>query len=316
VEEPPIDLDELNTIETIPGDASSRRYRRVRLPGGGTAVEVRYPEGSRALFSRDLEVRDWLERQGLRVPRLVAADHATGRAVLEDFGPRAASAALRSLAPAERSAAARALIGPLEVLARIDPAALPAWNAPLDAGRMRWELAGFELWFLRYGREMEPSPAVDHWLDELAARVASHPRRICHRDYHTDNLFLLPGGEVGVIDFQDVLIGPESYDLLSLVGERDLPALVPADGLAAIAADWAHRTGAEPGWEDRLPEAAVQRGLKVLGTFARLVASGREGYRKWLEELLPRQAALLRTLGAPEELIRALSGDTPPTPVR
>jgi len=311
-----IDIDALPVIETIPGDASSRRYRRVRLPGGGTAVEVQYPPGSGITFSKDLEVRDWLERHRLRVPRLIAIDPATSRAVLEDFGPCGASATLRSMPSGARSAAARALVTPLEILARIDPATLPAWNAPLDEHRMRWELAGFELWFLRYGRGLSPSPAVGHWLDELAARVAAHPRRVCHRDYHTDNLFLLQNGEVGVIDFQDLLIGPESYDLVSLIGERDLPSLLPGGDLAEVSAEWARRTGAAPGWEDRLTETAAQRGLKVLGTFARLVASGREGYRRWLEELVPRQAALLRALGAPEELVAALSGDTPPTDAR
>ncbi len=293
-------------VEAIQGDASSRRYRRLHLPGGTTAVEVQYPPGEHTILERDLEVRAWLERRGLRVPRLLEADPAHGRAVLEDFGRQGAAEALAAAPPERRPTLVRRLLGPLERLASLDPGELPPWNAPLDASRMRWELAGFELWYLSDRRGTAPSPAAGRWLDGLAERVAAHPRRVCHRDYHLDNLFFLPGGEVGVIDFQDILIGPEGYDLVSLLEERDFPHLLGEQARRETAREWARRTGALPGWERRLAEVTAQRGLKVLGTFARLVASGREGYRAWLEELVPRQRIFLQELDAPLELIEAL----------
>ena len=56
--------------------------------------------------------------------------------------------------------------------------------------------------------------------DELAAAVAAHPRRVCHRDFHLNNLYLLDGPRVGLIDIQDILVGPDTYDVVSLTCER------------------------------------------------------------------------------------------------
>lgn len=290
------------TVEEIHGDASARRYRRVRLEDGRLAVEVRYPTGMRSLMGRDLEVRAWLAGRGLRVPKLLAEMADEGWALLEDFGPRDAAATLGSLADEERRDRTLPLVQPLQVLSRLTPDALPDWNRPLDRERLRWELAGFELWFLRYGLGVRPPEEVSVWLDKLADQVAAHPRRVCHRDYHLNNLFLLENGEVGVIDYQDVLVGPDTYDLASLVGEREFPELVDDEVRDGLARRWASSTGAASGWEGRLGETLAQRGLKVVGTFSRLEMCGRSEYRQWLVRLLPRIARLLPVCGAPPQL--------------
>ncbi len=290
------------TVEEIRRDASARRYRRVRLEDGRFAVEVLYPAGVRSLMGRDLEVRAWLAQRGLRVPILLAEMAEEGRALLEDFGNRDAAAVLGSLEEEERTRRTLDLVEPLQVLSRLTPGELPAWNQPLDRDRLRWELAGFELWFLRYGLGVRPPEEVSLWLDELAERVAAHPARVCHRDFHLNNLFLLGSGEVGVIDYQDVLVGPDTYDLASLVGERELPELTGEAGRERLAGRWASSTGAAPGWERRLEETTMQRGLKVVGTFSRLVMCGRREYAQWLVPLLPRLAHLLPVCSAPPML--------------
>ncbi len=290
------------TVEEIRGDASARGYRRVRLEDGSFAVEVRYPPSVRSLMGRDLEVRAWLDRCGLRVPRLLAEAAEEGWALLEDFGRRDAAAVLGSLEEDERSRSMLHLAEPLEVLSSLAPEELPPWNRPLDRDRLRWELAGFELWFLRYGLGVCPPEKVSVWLDELAERVAAHPTRVCHRDFHLNNLFLLAGGEVGVIDYQDALVGPDTYDLASLVGEREFPELAGDEGRERLSRHWASLTGAASGWERRLEETTTQRGLKVVGTFARLVLCGRRGYDQWLTGLLPQLVRLLSLCGAPPQL--------------
>ena len=302
----------IEAVEPLAGDASSRRYRRVRLPGGRLAIEVVYPPGEESVLGRDLEVRAWLEAHGVRVPALLAADVGTGRALLEDLGRTPLSALLARASGGRRLEIAEATLAPLETLARLDPAALPPWNEPLGERRLRWELTGFELWFLRYGHGIEPSPAVRDWLDRLASRLGRHPRRVCHRDYHPDNLFLLPDGTTAVIDFQDLLVGPDTYDVASFLGDRDTPELFSPEDRERLARRWAERTGAGPGWEERLAETSVQRGLKVLGTFARLTACGRPAYGRWIGPLQRRMAEAAVELGAPEALTAWLRRPLPP----
>ncbi len=293
-------------LAPLAGDASQRRYARLWRAGSGTAIAVLYPVGAEQVLARDLEVRTWLEVRGLRVPRLLAAATAEGWALLEDFGAEDAATGLVALDDSGRAAALSRLLDPLEALARLDPEDLPSWTTPLDRDRLRWELCGFELWYLRHARRLSPSAGVGAWLDEFAAECAAAPTRVCHRDYHLNNLFLLDDGSVGIIDFQDVLVGPEAYDLVSLVGERDALELVSQPLRQAAVQSWAARTAVAAGWPRRVTVIAAQRGLKVLGTFARLEATRRTAYGRWLEPLAASTARLLGAVGAPGELVGLL----------
>ena len=288
------------------GDASSRRYARLWDRHDRTAMLTRYPKSVRSQMSRDLDVRAWCAAHGLRVPSLLDHDLDEGWAVLEDFGPDDAEQALENAPPGVRGSLGLQFIAPLVSLAELQPSSLPAWNPPLGRARLRWELAGFELWFLRHNLEMAPSPSVGRWLDELAAAIGEHPQRVCHRDYHLNNLFLLSDGSVGLIDYQDILVGPDSYDAVSLLGERGTPRVLAKTEMTRIQESWAADTNAKPGWLDRWRLVSAQRGLKVLGTFARLAAGGAEAYGNWAEDLVRNIAPELATLDAPSELVDLL----------
>lgn len=290
----------------LPGDASARRYARVRDESGHSAILVRYPPSERRQMPRDMEVRSWCAARNLRVPELFDLDHAAGWAALEDFGDNDAERALASSPEAQREDLARCTLGPLIRLAELDSASLPGWNPPLDGPRMRWELAGFELWFLHHRLGVTPTSGLSRWLDDLAATVDSHPRRICHRDYHLNNLFFLPGNEIGVIDYQDMLVGPDTYDAVSLLSERAMPTALSEAVLCDLRESWAAVTGAAPGWRDRWPFVRAQRGLKVLGTFARLAQPGDTPYERWLQSLVGELAPELAALEAPSELVDPL----------
>jgi aminoglycoside/choline kinase family phosphotransferase len=183
---------------------------------------------------------------------------------------------------------------------------LPAWNPPLDMQRLRWELAGFELWCLRHHLGCAPSSSIGRWLDALAASIAKHPRRVCHRDFHLNNLFFLPNGEVGLIDYQDILIGPDTYDGVSLLGERGVLRLFSEDQRHGIREAWADATGAASGWNERWRLVSLQRGLKVLGTFTRLATAGAPVYEQWVGPLAEEQAAQAAAANAPSELVDLL----------
>jgi aminoglycoside/choline kinase family phosphotransferase len=292
--------------QILPGDASSRRYARLWDRHDRTAILVSYPENVRGQMSRDLEVRTWCTENGLRVPALLDQDLGNGWAVLEDFGPDDAESVLEDAPPGDRKELGLHFIAPLVTLVGLPPTSLPAWNPPLGRARLRWELAGFELWFLRHYLEMVPSPSIGRWLDELAHDIDAHPRRVCHRDYHLNNLFLLADGSVGLIDYQDILVGPDSYDAVSLLGERGMPRVLSETDRNQIKEAWAAETNAPPGWLDRWRLVSAQRGLKVLGTFARLAAGGAEAYGNWAQDLVRQIAPELAALDAPLELVDLL----------
>lgn len=292
--------------EPLAGDASTRRYRRLTDRRGRTAILAEYPPDLRPILARDLEVMSWLAGVGLRLPAVFDRDLASGRALLEDLGPADADSALRAAPEAERPRLAAALLSPLEILAAQPVASLPAWNRPLDATRLRWELAGFELWFVRYRQGVAPGPALDRYLDDLAEQIANHPLRICHRDFHLNNLYLVGSGEVAVIDAQDALIGPDTYDAVSLLEERAMPELLSDGDRDSWRRAWAERTQAVDGWERRWPRVRVQRALKVLGTFARLEATGRIGYTRWMEAIAGRLVADAGALALPGALVDRL----------
>jgi len=292
--------------QILPGDASSRRYARLWDRRDQTAMLVSYPKSVRGQMSRDLEVRAWCAEHGLRVPALLDHDLNKGWAVLEDFGPTDAESTLQDALPGTRQELGLQFIVPLVSLAGLQPTNLPAWNPPLGRARLRWELAGFELWFLRHHLAMVPSPAVGSWLDELAAAIGEHPQRVCHRDYHLNNLFLLTDGSVALIDYQDILVGPDTYDAVSLLGERGMPRVLEKAARTQIQESWAEATDAQPGWSDRWRLVSAQRGLKVLGTFARLGAGGADEYGPWTDDLVRQIAPELAALEAPSELVDLL----------
>ncbi len=290
----------------LAGDASARRYRRLALATGGSVVECRYPPDAGAQLVRDLEVRAWFASIGVAVPAVLDVDVDGGRVWLEDLGDVDAASRITEAPAAVRGTVAARLLRPLVRLAAVPPGALPPWNQPLDARLLRSELTAFERHYLAERHERPSSDGVGRWLDRLADAVGCHPVVPCHRDYHLNNLWLEADDIVRVIDEQDARLGPDSYDAVSLLFERDAgTALRDADREAVLAA-WAHATGARPGWRVRVAEVRLQRGLKVLGTFARLAGEGRSGYEPWIAPLERALAGALRRAGAPLELVETL----------
>jgi len=257
-------------------------------------------------MARDLEVFRWFEGIGIRVPAVIDYDLDTGKMVVEDLGNEDAESTLKQTAMGHRLPMLQATIRPLVTLALLEPSSLPRWNPPLGRDRMRWELAGFEMWYVRYLRDRLPSPELDRWLDHLAHEVAGHPLRVCHRDFHLNNLFFLSKNHVAVIDIQDVLVGPDTYDGVSLLSERATPGLLLKEERRDLRQNWADLTGAAPGWEHRWNQVRIQRALKVLGTFARLVSCGRIDYEPWMKALAADLITKERDLDLPDELVDIL----------
>lgn len=240
-------------------------------------------------------------RPSIRVPLLIADDQ-SGNHLVEDLGTRDLAALLLE---AGDDAAGRALWLERAVTAAAEIAAIPdpGINPPFDAALFRRELdlareAVFDL-YLRDPLGPEEREAHDRWAGALASEIEAHPRALCHRDFHGNNLFPQDNA-VAAIDFQDMRSGPDAYDLASLLWERTtLDWMTPALAEGAIRR-FAEARGLElPPFRKRFDRVLLQRAWKVCGTFARAVSQGKgEAYRRYL----PGEVRLARRLLSDEPL--------------
>lgn len=289
------------SAEALAGDVGERRYWRLRLAGppaatlperGGTAVLAVYPETDRKACRRFERTGALLRGAGVRVPAVLAADCAGGWMAVEDLGTGTVYA-LRGhpwpeVAPFFASAARAA-----DRIGALPTSAVAGLSPPLDQALLRRELERTREVYL------EPEGLLPEGLDErlfaalgeLCAALGAAPARPCHRDLMVRNLMPLTGGEVGVLDHQDLRLGPPLYDLASLLNDSLFPPPEAEDGLLAAHA---------PSAEERLAyhRAAAQRTLKAVGTYA---AFARRGKPDHLPLIAPTLARALRHLAAAPE---------------
>jgi aminoglycoside/choline kinase family phosphotransferase len=116
-------------------------------------------------------------------------------------------------------------------------------------------------------------------LKKIADKVASHPYVICHRDYHGQNIHVF-NGELFVIDYQDLRMGPDTYDLASLLRDRGVARVLGRDTELELV-DYYGRPRA------CYFETLLQRSIKILGTFARqAIVRGRRHYLEFVPPAL------------------------------
>jgi aminoglycoside/choline kinase family phosphotransferase len=269
--------------QALPGDASFRRYHRLRLGGRGAMLMDAPPD--REDVRPYVAIARLLRRLGFSAPEILAEDPAAGLLVIEDFGDDTYT---RLLARGHDEAALYRLATDLliELHRRYKPAD-GAGVPPYDDERLLNEAALLTDWFLPAATgAATPASVRDQYLSlwrALLPVARAVPETLVLRDYHVDNLMLLPGRDgiaaCGLLDFQDAVIGPASYDLVSLLEDarRDIaPGLVaemyrryvdafPALDRAAFAASYA--------------VMGAQRSAKIVGIFTRLcVRDGKRGY--------------------------------------
>lgn len=265
-------------------DASFRRYFRATFADGRTQIVMDAPpqhEDCRPF----LHVGKLFEAAGVHVPHVHAQDLAQGFLLLSDLGDTTYLQALNADNARELYGAATA------ALIKIQLASKPDDLPPYDEALLRRELNLFPEWYIARHLGITLTDKQQAKLEECFRRILANnlaqPRVYVHRDYHSRNLMFVPDNNPGILDFQDAVYGPITYDLASLFKD----AYIKWDEEAVI--DWLIRY-----WEQArragLPVRTdfgefyrdyemmgVQRHLKVLGIFARLYhRDGKDGYLK------------------------------------
>ena len=271
-------------IEPASADASFRRYFRVSLPDRGETYVVMDAPPQREDCRPFIQVAQLLRQAGLNAPEVLAQDLAQGFLLLSDLGSTTYLAALR-----ENDADADRLFGDAtDALITWQLASRPGVLPPYDAALLRRELELFPDWYLARHLGLALAPQQREALQEMFALILANnlaqPTVYVHRDYMPRNL-MLSAPNPGILDFQDAVYGPVSYDIASLT--RD--AFISWEEERAL--DWivrywdkARRAGLPVGAEfgdfyRDLEWMGLQRHLKVLGIFARIRhRDGKPGY--------------------------------------
>jgi N-acetylmuramate 1-kinase len=278
-------------ISSASEDASFRRYFRVKSESGVTAIVMDAPppaEDTRPFVN----MTHLLAGGGVHVPAILAQDTQRGFLLLDDLGQTTFLAALADASQSELQSHFSDAITSLVRLQQIDPLRAVTPLPHYDATLLRREITLFPDWYLdrhlRAELTDDEKSALERVYATLIASALAQPTVLVHRDYMPRNLMVTADRSPGVIDYQDAVIGPISYDVASLM--RD--AFLSWDEPQVI--DWTARY-----WDQArkagLPVRAdfsefyremewmgLQRHLKVLGIFARI--NYRDGKPKYLAD--------------------------------
>lgn len=264
-------------IEPMQGDASNRRYSRLRL-GDQTAILMEDPAGTEVLAKFEAETKRFAAA-GVTVPDILA--HVRGGLVLSDLGNETVYDAMARIAPDRLYSKAIDVLltlrdGDTTGLAQFTPDYAKSLIEPL------FETHDFD-------------PALGGVMAEAVDKHCTGPMVLSHRDFHIENLMWRGDTPLGVVDYQDAIAAPPGYDIASLLG--DARHTVPEEVRNCAIRQYANATGADE--ETLVREVAVcgvQRSLRLIWIFHSLIARGKPSYKAFQPTL---QRSLERDLNHP-----------------
>lgn len=278
--------------DPIPGDASFRRYERLLL-GDRRAILMDAPPERENTFSF-VNAQRYFQHAGCRVPHVISDASGEGLLLLEDLGDDSVSLRLKT-EPGQEAAIYADAVAVLAHMAKQGLSRIESSGssfAPYDEALLKQEVMLLAQWLLpeilSVGTAVEAVEAYAEVWNTLLLEAELTPQVVTHRDYHADNLFLISGQEgmdrIGLLDFQDAVLGRAAYDLVSLLEDarRDVSPQV----VSACLADFIRHTGMQ---ENSLRREyafyGAQRNAKILGIFTRLYR--RDGKPRYLG-MIPR----------------------------
>jgi len=274
----------------LTGDASDRRYFRVLLREGDSIVLALHAGAIDFEKMPFVSVARLLSLVPLPVPQILHHSNPLGIIGLQDLGDVTLQAHLGAASPDEHDALYRQAVSFIARMqergAELAADEYPPYRIAFDTDKLSWEFEFFYKYFLKAYRGASPSVPVQTALSKewssIVEELAGEPRVLCHRDYHSRNL-MLKSNQLFIIDFQDARMGPDTYDLVSLLRDSyvDLTSRQVDEFIAYFLALKSSTAGAGDGdageFRRRFDLMALQRNFKALGTFGYQTVSRSNG---------------------------------------
>lgn len=257
----------------LAGDASVRAYYRVTGPDGRTYILAYYPEEVRPQLARVLGAYEAVSPHG-RVPRVLQLSDVS--MLQEDVG----DVTIFRILHEDREEGLRLYRAAIDLMVQFQRAEC-AINPPFSAAFFEAELEMSLDFYVEQlmGGSREPLKAV---MKTLASNVAEHPYVQCHRDYHGQNLHVI-NDDLFLIDYQDLRMGPDTYDLASLLRDRGVGLIIGDDTELELIEYYRRLRNAGAGLRHRYFETLLQRSIKILGTFSKQpIVRGRMHYLEFI----------------------------------
>jgi aminoglycoside/choline kinase family phosphotransferase len=262
-------------IVPLTADASDRRYFRIIPTDGSPFVLGLNAQPFDYTTLPFVNVASLLSVMPVPIPALIGHEDDLGILALQDLGDVTLQAHLGAASPKEHAALYRQAVWFIHTLQRrgadLKDAKYIPYGIAFDVDKLTWEMDFFVKHFLEAYRGVVFAPgdreALRAELATIVTELAGEPRVLCHRDYHSRNL-MLNGEQLFIIDFQDARMGPDTYDLASLLRDSymDLTEDVVDELLAYYLALQGRSNDAEK-FRTRFDLMAIQRNFKALGTF-------------------------------------------------
>lgn len=261
-------------VVALTGDASDRKYVRV-IPAAGPSIVLALYGGRIDFASLPFaNVASLLEEMPVPIPAVLDHRDGLGIVALEDLGDVTLQAHAGTGPATAHAALYRRAVGLIELLQRrgaeLASDAYVPYGIAFDVQKLTWELDYFVRHFVEGYRGIvlagpERAALAAEWAS-IAEELAAEPRVLCHRDYHSRNL-MVHDDDLYIIDFQDARLGPDTYDLASLLRDAyvDLAERDVDDLIAYFLALQGRKD--EAAFRARFDLMSVQRNLKALGTF-------------------------------------------------
>lgn len=279
---------DLETLRVASSDASFRRYFRLDSVDKSTYIAMDAPPPQEHVGTF-IHVAEVFGQAGVSVPKIIAQEVENGFLLLTDLG---ATTYLQEL---DQDSAYRLYLEAMDALIAIQLQSRPEVLPEYDRALLLRELKLFPEWYvgkhLSLALTTTQASDLNQVFDALLANILAQPQVFVHRDYHSRNLMVLSTGNPGILDFQDAVYGPITYDAVSLL--RD--AYIQWDeeivlDLAIRYWERAKRAGlpVQPDIDSFYRDfeyMGLQRHLKILGIFTRLMH--RDGKESYLKDLPP-----------------------------
>lgn len=269
---------EPGVVIPLTGDASDRRYFRLMRRGQPSVVIALHAAPFDPATLPFINVADLLSQVPVPVPAILDRAPDLGILLQQDLGDVTLQAHLGAATPAEHAALYREAIGLIATIQRrgqeLASASYIPYGIAFDEAKLMWEMEFFTKHFCvgycgAAFSEADRALLTVEW-QTLVGELAAEPRVLCHRDYHSRNL-MWHDGRLFIIDFQDARMGPDTYDLVSLLRDSyvDIGEAQVEEHLAYFLALKGLPDAGDPAREfrRRFDLMALQRNLKALGTF-------------------------------------------------